>query len=116
MVAARALAWCGEQTRTVVLKSRSTVTWRRVLEQPLSCRIDVSHATIEIEEQDAEGRHIKDLAEEVLLLLEMNSLLAQTIAEAVEKVDHAIDLGLPDLADTGHEIAVVEQLLRLADK
>ena len=62
------------------------------------------------------GDSLQDAREEVLLLLQLDALSAQRVHHPVVDLNQPIDVGLLDLANARHEVAVFEQLRALADE
>ncbi len=80
------------------------------MQQPLRGRIRERHPAVEVQHHDAAGRAAEDEREEVLLLLQLHPFAPQRVDHAVVDLNQPIDVGLPDLADARHEVAVLEQL------
>ena len=68
------------------------------------------HAAFVIEDDHAGGRHVEQAAEEVLLLLQPDALVAQVVHHAVVDLHEQVDVRVPRFEEPRRELALVEQL------
>ena len=79
------------------------------VEQALGGRVEAADAVIEIQDEDAGRRHLKDPAQKLMLLRQANALVTQMIDHPVVDVDQPIDIRLTDREESRRELLVADQ-------